>query len=358
MSSYTIKDVADRAGVSIATVSAVINSADWVSDATRDRVLSVIESIGYRPNRAARSLKKAGTSTVGTIVSDLTNPFFTELVRALSHELHASGRTLLLCDADHRFELGERHFNVLLEERVDAIVLIGDSVHEDVLASYVRQRRRVPIIAIERDYELPEVSTLLVDSEDASYRATHHLVQLGYRRIAHISGPKAGPGSTTFGRAHRLEGYMRALRDAQLEIDEALIVPGNFRFDGGNQAMKHLLSLDSPPDAVFCANDVTAFGAIGAARSMQLRVPDDIAVVGFDDIPAAEVVVPSLTTMRMPTTDLGKAAAALVDEVQSTGRRLDTVRRMFDASLHIRGSAPSTSVEERKSSPSPTTVAR
>ena len=357
MSSYTIKDVAERAQVSTATVSAVMNGADWVTDVTRDRVLAVIESMGYRPNRAARSLKKARASAVGTIVSDLTNPFFTELVRALSHELHATGRTLLLCDADHRFELGERHFNVLLEERVDAIVLIGDSVHEDILTPYVRQRRRVPIIAIERDYELPEVSTLLVDSEDASYRATRHLVDLGYRRIAHISGPKVGPGSATYGRAHRLEGYQRALREARIEVDNSLIVPGNFRYDGGKQAMKQLLALSTPPDAVFCANDMTAFGAIGAARNQRLRVPADIAVVGFDDIPAAEVVVPALTTMRMPTSDLGKAAADLVDQLQSSARRLDSVRRMFDAALQVRDSTPSAPRVDQDATVSSTVVA-
>lgn len=338
MANYTIKDVAERADVSVATVSAVINDAEWVTDATRERVLAVVERLGYRPNRAARNLKKRRASTVGTIVSDLTNPFFTELIRALSHQLLAGSRTLLLCDADHRFELGELHFNVLLEERVDAIVLIGDSVHEDTLTPYVRHRRRVPIIAVERDYGLPEVSTLLVDSENASYRATQHLVDLGYRRIAHIGGPKVGPGSSTYGRAHRLEGYARALRDARLEVEDDLIAVGNFRYDGGRAAMEQLLSMASPPDSVFCANDMTALGAIDAAKNAGLRVPEDLAVVGFDDIPAAGVVAPSLTTMTMPTKDLGTAAAELVDQLLSGGRSLDSVRRVFNASLQIRDS--------------------
>lgn len=338
MPRQTIKDVAEAASVSVATVSAVVNEADWVSDRTRARVQAEINRLGYQPNRVARSLKTRESRTVGVIVSDLTNPFFTEVVRGLQHGLREQGRAIVLCDADHRFDLGDDQFALMREKQVDGFVLIGGAVHQSRLEGHMARDSPAPVVVIERDYDVEGVNTLLVDSEQAGWAATNHLINQGYERIAHISGPVKGPGAQTYGRQQRLDGYQRALREAGRTVDERLIAHGNFRFEGGMAAMKTLLSR-AHPDAVFCANDLMALGTIAAARAHGLEVPGDLAVVGFDDIPVARLVHPPLTTMAMPKARLGRAAAELlVERIEQRGE-VAPQRKGFEAQLIVRASS-------------------
>lgn len=331
----TLKDVARHSGVSIATASAVVNGAGWVTEETRRRVQAAVEALGYRPNRLARSLKTQQSQAVGVVVSDLTNPFFTEVVRSLSHALRADGRTLFLCDADHRFDLGEAAFHTLVEKRVDALVLIGDSVHERVVADYVARPEAGPVVAIERDYGHDGVTTLLVDSEAGAYAATRHLLEAGCTRIATITGPHSGPGSTTYGRAQRFEGYRRALAEAGRPVNPAYVAEGNFRYSGGQEAMQRFLALSEPPDAVFASNDLMALGAADVARRAGLALPDDLALVGYDDIPVAALSAPGLTTLAMPKAALGQAAA---EQIAAQLAGAPPVRRLFEAQLVVRGS--------------------
>lgn len=335
----TMKDVAERSSVSTATVSAVINNATWVSEATRARVLRVIEETGYRPNRLARSLKTQQSYAIGVIVSDLTNPFFTEVVRSLSHALRQHDRTLFLCDSDHRFDLGDENFRMLIEKQVDGLVIIGGSVQEKTLAGYLRYARAAPVVVIERDYGLAGMNCLLVDSEQGGYDATMHLAGQGFHRIGMISGPAEGPGSATYGRLQRYEGYLRALGEAGLEADPQLVAQGNFRYEGGQRAMERLLALPTPPEAVFAANDLMALGAMNAARAAGLRVPDDLALVGYDDISPAALTTPSLTTMAMPKRALGEAAAELLHQQIESQNGQEPVRCMFAANLVVRESS-------------------
>lgn len=334
----TIKDVARESGVSIATVSAVINEAAWVSEATRERVQEAIDETGYRPNRLARSLKTKQGYAIGAIVSHLSNPFFTEVVRGLSHRLREHDRNLFLCDSDDRYDLGATNFRVLLEKHVDAIVLIGATVQEDILRAYMQHRNRIPIIAVERDYAMEGVHTLLVDSEKGGFEATMHLIEQGYQRVAMITGPEEGPGSETYGRKQRFEGYRRALQAAGRTFEPNLVVSGNFHYDGGQAAMEHLLHLPQPPDAVFASNDLMAFGALSAARSAGRSVPHNLGLVGYDDIPLSGLASPGLTTMAMPKEALGTAAADLLQNLLDSNTGTETVRQMFDATLVVRQS--------------------
>lgn len=337
-SPVTLKDVAAECGVSTATVSAVVNGADWVSAATRSRVQRVVDTMGYRPNQLARGLKLRQGYAIGVLVSDLANPFFTEVARSLGDALRHDERAIFLCDSDHRFDLGERNFRMLLDRQVDGVVLIGDTLPEDALRHHVERHNSIPVIAIEREYDLDGVSCLLADSEQGGYLATRHLVERGARRVALIAGPQAGAGSTTYGRLGRLEGYRRALHDAGRPVDPRLIVEGNFRFAGGSAAMQRLLALPEPPDAVFAVNDLTALGALHAAQEAGLRVPDDLLLVGNDDIPFASVSNPGLTTVAMPKRELGQAAAALMwEQIRAHGAH-ETRRMMFPVGLVVRGS--------------------
>ena len=339
MRHVTLHDIAKRCKVSTATVSAVVNGVDWVSDKTRQRVQRAVDEMGYHPNQCARGLKRREGHAVGVIVSDLTNPFFTQIVRSLSHALHSAGRALSLCDSDHQHALGEANLRMLVEGQIVGLVVIGDSVPERALRSVVKQRPRVPIIAIEREYALPEVSCLLVDSEQGAYTATRHLVARGCERIAMITGPGTGAGSATYGRVQRFEGFSRALRESGRTLDPALVVEGNFRYESGRTAMRRLLALRQPPDAVFAANDMMAMGAMSVIRDAKLAVPDDVALVGFDNVPMTALMTPALTTMAMPMTELGDAAARLLEEQLARAGRHDPVHHTFSAELVVRESS-------------------
>ena len=346
MSTITLRHVAERCGVSTATVSAVVNGAPWVSSTTRDRVQRAVDEMGYRPNQFARSLKTQRGYAVGVIASDFTNPFFTEVVRSLSHVLREDGRVLFLCDSDHRFELGDTNLRMLFDSHVAGLVLIGDSVRDETLKRYVRRRTHVPIVAVERDYNLDGVSCLVADSEAGAHAATHHLLGQGYRRIAMIGGPQHGPGSTTYGRAQRYAGYRRALEEGGVALDDKLVVEGNFRYAGGQEAMRRLLAGRTRPDAVFAANDMMALGAISVIQGAGLRVPDDIAVVGFDDIPIAALASPALTTVAMPKSELGRGAAVTLAQQLNHARPL-ALRRVLDTELVVRQSSTRWGVPRR-----------
>ena len=339
MPALTLKDVAQRCGVSTATVSAVVNGAPWVSDLTRGRVQRAVDQMRYRPNQFARGLKTRRGYAVGVIVSDLTNPFFTEVVRSLGHALREDGWALFLCDSDHRFDLGDGNLRRLIDGHVVALVLIGDSVREETVQRYIARKGHVPIVAIERDYDIEGVNRLLVDSEHGAHTATRHLIAQGYRRIAMIGGPRQGAGSATYGREQRYLGYRRALADAGLKPDPKLLAEGNFRYAGGQEAMRRLLAGRQRPEAVFAANDMMAFGAVSVIHEAGLRVPDDIAVVGFDDVPSAALTSPGLTTIAMPKIDLGAAAAAIIGRHIAAPARAETVRRTFGAELVVRQSS-------------------
>jgi LacI family transcriptional regulator len=325
--------------VSTATVSAVVNGADWVSDKTRARVQRAVAEMGYHPNQFARGLKRREGHAVGVIVSDLTNPFFTQVVRSLSHALHAAGRSLSLCDSDHQLPLGEANLRMLVEGQIVGLVIIGDSVPEKALEAFVKQRGHIPVIAIEREYALPQVSCLLVDSELGAFGATRHLVDRGCERIAMITGPSTGAGSATYGRAQRFDGYRRALSESGRPLDPQLIVEGNFRYESGRSAMRRLLALSRRPDAVFAANDMMALGAMSVIREARLVVPDDVALVGFDNVPMTGLMMPGLTTMAMPMSELGDAAARLLDDQLAQNGRHEPVRQIFSAELVIRESS-------------------
>jgi LacI family transcriptional regulator len=339
MRHVTLHDIAKRCKVSTATVSAVVNGAEWVSEKTRARVQRAVNEMGYHPNQFARGLKRSEGHAVGVIVSDLTNPFFTQVVRSLNHALNAAGRTLSLCDSDHRHDLGEANLKMLVEGQIVGLVLIGDSVPEAALRSLMKHRAHIPVIAIEREYHVATVSCLLVDSEQGAFSATRHLVERGCERIAMITGPATGAGSATYGRVQRYEGYRRALVASGRTFDQELVIEGNFRYESGRVAMRRLLALGHRPDAVFAANDMMALGAMSVIREARLSVPDDIALVGFDNVPMTGLMMPGLTTMAMPMSELGGAAARLLEEQLAQGGRHQAAHHTFSAELIFRESS-------------------
>lgn len=304
----TIRDVARLAGVSKSTVSRVLNDNPNVSDQARTRVADAMRELNYRPNALARGLCTSRTGTIGLIMSDITNPFHAEVTRGVEDLAADYESNVILCNTDDRPKKEQAYIDLLLEKRVDGVIFLSSAKMGESDVSML-QARRVPFVFAGRT--LPEVAadSVVVDSVLGGFQATNHLVGLGHRRIAHISGPARVSAS-----ADRYEGYCQALRRAGISIDSDLVADGDFRQDRGYRAMNQLLDRKTGMTAVFAGSDYMALGALEAIYERGLKAPDDIAVVGFDDISFARLHLVQLTTVAQPKYDIGAIAARMLLE--------------------------------------------
>lgn len=302
-----MRDVAERAGVSVTSVSHVINETRPVSLELRERVLEAMRELDYQPNLLARSLRSGKTHTFGIIVSDNTNPFFAEIIRGIEDTSFEHGYSLILCNSDTNLAREKHYIELLTEKQVDGILFMAAGDSADHLRAL--QDRQFPVVVVDREIADIPIDTVLVDNVHGAWLATQHLIDLGHQRIGCITAPTSLPLS-----ADRIDGYRKALLEADIVVEEDSIVPGNFNLGGGYRATQRLLALDNPPTAVFCSNDLMAIGAICAASEAGRNVPTDLSVVGFDDIPLASYSNPPLTTVTQPIYDMGVAATAMLLE--------------------------------------------
>lgn len=301
----TIADVARLADVSKATVSQVLSGKRPVSLATRERVEAVIQELGYRPDGLARSLRTRRTQMVALMIPDITNPFYPSLARGLEDGMEPGYRSFI-CNTDGRAELEKEFLEEVAQRRADGIVLDSFAIEPDWIESVVPGG--IPVVRIGTTViDDPGYDTVHADDERGASAATRHLIRRGHTRIAMIQGP-AGAGGK------RNEGYRRALEESGAEVNPALVVSGDWTRPGGATAASRLLQLEDPPTGVFCANDLMALGAMDAAGDFGLRVPDDLALVGFDDIDASAMVSPALTTVSNPAYETGLLAGILLRE--------------------------------------------
>lgn len=301
----TIKDVAKNAGVSVATVSRVIRGVGYVSEGTRKRVQDAIHSLGYRPNALARSMVERRTYAMALVISDIANPFFTSVVRGVEDAAHQQGYTVLLGNSDEDPEREREYLSAFMQRQVDGFIVVSTASNADHLAKIVASG--VPVVLLDRNLNVPGADAVLVDNEAAAYRAVRYLLELGHRRIGIIVGPPHIPTSSA-----RLAGYRRALQEFGIENDRDLVRFGDFKEKGGADGVKALLALDRPPTAIFTANNLTSMGALIALRDAGVRVPEQLSVVGFDDLPWSRVVDPPLTVIEQPSYVLGMTAAQLL----------------------------------------------
>jgi LacI family transcriptional regulator len=328
-----LEDIARQAGVSRSTVSRVVNDDPHVRDDVRERVKDVIRRTGFHPNAAARTLASSRSSMIGLVLprsvsSFFTDPYFPRLTQGIAQGCNQNQYTLGL------FLVGSKEDEEAIFPRIsrrgllDGVIFqsgeLGDQLVDRLVAS------NMPLLVLGRPFSTEGISYIDVDNVGAVYQAVTHLIQLGYRRIGTI----AGPGDTTVG-IDRLEGYRRALADRGREIENALIVETDFSEMSGYYAMQGLLR--TKPDAVFAASDALAIGGIRAVREAGLRVPEDVAFVGFDDLPIATSTDCPLTTVRQPVAELGLHAVETLLEL--AGSESHTPRRiMLDTQLIIRDS--------------------
>lgn len=313
----TIREVAREAGVSIQTVSNVLNRRRGVAADTRQRVLAVAERLGYRPNAAARSLRSGRSNAVGLLLADIANPYFAEVARGAEDAAHARGHSVLIGSTDGREGRGRELLGLLRAQRVAGVLVSADPADgfADLVVAFAEEAAVVQIGPAVRPARLAGV---LTDDFRGGYVAAGHLLSLGRQRVAIISGPlrpRPCPG------ALRLEGYRRALGDWGRAFDPNLIVEGRFTFRSGYEAVDQLLAADPAPDGIVAGNDLTAIGALLRMRERGVRVPDDIAVIGYDDAEVGRMYDPPISTIAQPTYDLGRRGMELLFEQLDASER-------------------------------------
>jgi LacI family transcriptional regulator len=310
----TIKDIARRAGVSYATVSRALNNHPEINIETRKKIARIAAEIGYQPNAIARGLVKKETNTIGLLIPDITNPFYPEVARGIEDAANETGYTIFLCNTNWKQEREENYLNVLHQKQVDGIIIAPASEKPEHLQRVVGPWAK-KMVFISR-VNFGNVTSVLIDNVRGGRMAVEYLIGKGYHKIAFVGGP-----TDTSSNEERFHGYTEALEAAGIEARPAYIVGGDFKRESGYQATKGLLQLESRPDAIFAANDLLALGAIQAIREQGLRLPEDIAVMGFDDIEFAALPEIQLTTVTQPKYEMGKLALqTLVTQMKGAER--------------------------------------
>ncbi len=300
-----IRDVASLAQVSPITVSRVLNNPETVSPATRVRVEAAIEELGYIPNQIARSLRSNRTNTLALVLTDITNPFWTSVARSVEDAASAQGFNVILCNTDEREDKQEEYLSVLLRKRVDGFLLVPTRSEASAVESILRQK--VPIVVLDRSVPGAAVDVVRSDSEAGAYGLTRHLLELGHRRIAILSGP-----SVVSTAQDRVDGYRRALTEAGIPQNEHWVLEGEYTVESGYAVARQLLAGAELPTALLGANNFIALGAMQAIRERGLHIPNDLSVVCVDDIPAWLVGEPFLTVAAQSPYDLGRQATELL----------------------------------------------
>ncbi|MEU4539729.1 substrate-binding domain-containing protein [Streptosporangium sp. NPDC023825] len=328
----SITRVAQLAGVSATTVSHALNGRRPVADETRRRVLAAIDQLGYRPNVLARGLRTSRSQTIGLIIPDITNPFYPALARGLQDVLGPAGYDEIISNTDGDRELERAAIDQMIARQVDGLAFAVFHTHAEDLLPVIGAG--IPVVRLGGRLVQAGVDVVHSDDEGGAAEATRYLLERGYRRIGFVCGPHAeGPA------AERVAGYRSALLAAGADADPRLVAHTHFSRAGGSSGTARLLDLPEPPDAVLCANDIMAIGALDTAEERGLRVPADLAVMGFDDIEAASLVSPGLTTMANPAREIGQACARRLLERLRGGTAQPSAETVIPARLVRRRSA-------------------
>lgn len=326
----TIKEVSQRADVSPSTVSRVLNGTTPVSADARERVLRAIAELDYTPNAFARGLATNRSGGIGVTTNDIGSPYYGVMIRGVEAAIEDAGFHLMVSSGHARAGSERSAIEFLKQRRSDALIVQAEALSDGELIE-LASRSDVPVVIFGR--RIPELDAVSVhlDNEAGGRIATEHLLENGHRRIAHIAGPLRFPDAR-----HRLQGYRDALDAAGIAYDDHLVVEGDFREAGGRAAMERLLGRAADLDAVFVANDQMAAGAMRAARDRGLDVPRDLSLVGYDDVLLAQYLSPTLTTVRQPLFDMGRAAADIA--IALLEQKKVEVRTRFEPELVVRES--------------------
>jgi LacI family transcriptional regulator len=325
-----MREVAERAGVSVTTVSHVVNNTRTVSPETRSRVEEAMQTLGYQPNVLARSLRRGVTHTIGIILPDSANPYFAEVVRGIEDTSFVQGYSVILCNSDNDLEKEHHYTNVLVEKQVDGIIFVAAGLSTENIQDLCE--RGVPLILVDRHVPNVQVDKVLADNQQGGWLATRHLIDLNHRSIACIGGPTGVRLSS-----ERVAGYRQALESADIDYDPKWIMEGDFQYQSGYSCAKELFHQQPSPTAIFACNDLMAIGAYRFAHEKNLLVPEQLSIVGFDDVRLAAYTNPPLTTIRQSKRKMGTQAAKLLLE-RIAQQDLEPRQVILGTELVIRGS--------------------
>ena len=303
----TIRDVAEAAGFSVNTVSRALNDKPDVSEKTKRTILGVATQMGYRPNKRARSLRLNKTQMIGVIVADIANPYFGAIVKGIEGEARKYDYSVILQNTDENYSQETKAIRVVLEEQVDGIILSPTQKEKETVKYLVKLG--VPLVLISRFFSDLPTNYVVSDDVQGGYLATEHLIQAGHKKIAMINGPLHISSAV-----ERFEGYRKALNQYRIKLDSSLIMQGAVTMQDGYNAAKSLLKLDSRPSAIFAFSDFVAFGVMRAIREDNLKIPEDVAIIGYDDNQFAACAEVPLTTIHVPKDKIGINAVRALKE--------------------------------------------
>lgn len=327
----TIPDVAGLAGVSTATVSRIINSPDSVREETREKVFLAMGKCNYKYNALARGFVTKRSNTIGLIIPTINNPVFADSTLGVQEYGDTKNIRVILGNSYYKYSQEENLVKVLRESQVDGLILTTTNLKGDVLKSLIDEK--FPFVLLFSTIKGGPFSAVGIDNYRGGYLATEHLVSLGHKRI----GMVAGNFTMTDRSYHRWHGYKSCLRNNNISYDKELLVQTDYSLSSGRDSIRKLLDLPCPPTAVFCSNDYIALGAIKGAREKGLTLPDDLSIVGFDDMQTASYMVPALTTIRQPAYEMGRRAAELLlDQIEQPSK---PIQDMMDVELVVRESS-------------------
>ena len=325
----TMKDVAMKAKVSTATVSRALMNPDKVSQSTRNRVEQAAVEVGYLPQATGRNVKRNESRTILVIVPDICDPFFSELIRGIEVTAASHGYLVLIGDCAHQNQQEKTFVNLIITKQIDGMLRLGSRLPFD--ASIEEQRNLPPMVMANEFAPELELPTVHIDNLTAAFNAVNYLHELGHQRIGCIAGPEEMPLCH-----YRLQGYVQALRRCGVTVEPHYIARGDFTFEAGGNALRQLFELPQPPTAVFCHSDVMALGALSWAKRQGIKVPDDLSIIGFDNIALAEFCDPPLTTVAQPRFEIGREAMLLLLD-QIHGQNVNSGSRLMDCELILRG---------------------
>jgi DNA-binding LacI/PurR family transcriptional regulator len=322
----TIKDVARESGVNVSTVSRALNGGYGVHSDTRELVVAVAERLRYRPNRVARGLVTGRSHSLALVISDIRNLFFAEVARGAEDAAYAAGYDLVLCNSDLDPEKQMLYVQSLLEKRVDGILM------NSVAALSRKQQEQlagcgVPIVLLNRSADRTVFSTVSADNEGGGALAAEYLLRLGHRRVAHLTGPRHHGNMT-----ERARGFLRAMQGVR-RAAQPVVLYGENSFRGGAVLAKKLIEQHPAVTAIFMGNDIMAFGAMSAIHEAGRRIPDDISLVGFDNVELSTISYPPLTTIHQPKQEIGKAAVEILLRLAGNGENRVPEHRIFGVHL-------------------------
>ena len=325
-----IKDIADRVGVSTATVSRALSGSGLVAEATERRIREAVQALDYRPNVAARNLRMQRSMAVLLVVRDVSNPFYLEIFKGVEAEARAAGYSVLMGNAENDPARAAEYFEMLQDGHADGMILMTGALPEETLHNLKGPVRKPVVVALEliNDLDVPNVH---IDNRKAAFEAVRHLIELGHHRIAHVQGPMPEYLSRM-----RREGYLAAMADAGLPVPQGYDLSGDYTIERGQSACRELFSRKDRPTAIFLANDEMAFGAINELRQLGFSVPNDVSIIGFDNIYLSETFHPPLTTVSQPRDEIGREAMRMLLTLM-TGEGEYPAPRLLETSLIVRG---------------------